>query len=318
MISKIGLVIAAAVASEPSWAWAADDGEAKALVLVGAEHFKHREYDAARESFSHAYSLDPLPGTLLNLALAELNADKPVDAASHFRAYLAIVTEPAEKRNAVQSKWLPRAESKLARVQLVVPAGAEVLIDGQPAKPDPSLGVLEVVAGEHDIDVRAAGRDETQHVTAPAGAMLTMRSLVDDPAPPPPEPPHASFESPEEPPTPGPSRARVATAATLGAVALGGLGVGIGFGLAASQKNSDVKGGEGCLASAPSSVNCQHVNYDVSQEHSYEWASIGGYVGAGVAAAAGVAAWFLWPGSPVRVSAEVDPHQMGLAVVGRW
>jgi hypothetical protein len=110
----------------------------------------------------------------------------------------------------------------------------------------------------------------------------------------------------------------VATVATLGAVALGSLAVGIGFGLAASQKNADVKGGEGCLASAPSSVNCQHVTYDVSQEHTDEWASIGGYIGAGVAAAAGAAAWCLWPRSPVRVSAMVEPHQRGLAVLGRW
>ena len=33
------------------------------------------------------------------------------------------------------------------------PRGAEVRVDGRPAKRDPSLGLLEVVAGEHDIDV---------------------------------------------------------------------------------------------------------------------------------------------------------------------
>jgi len=31
------------------------------------------------------------------------------------------------------TEWLPRAEAQIARVQLVVPAGAQVLVDGLPA-----------------------------------------------------------------------------------------------------------------------------------------------------------------------------------------
>jgi hypothetical protein len=52
-------------------------------------------------------------------------------------------------------------------VQLVAPAGAEVLVDGKPSRPDTTLGVYEVIAGEHELEVRAGGRSETVHLTAP-------------------------------------------------------------------------------------------------------------------------------------------------------
>jgi hypothetical protein len=60
------------------------------------------------------------------------------------------------------------------------------------------------------------------------------------------------------------------------------------------------------------------VNYDVSVEHRDEWISIGGYVGAGVLGAAGLASWFLWPRSPTHVTALVDGQRVGLGVEGRW
>ena len=106
-----------------------------------------------------------------------------------------------------------------------MPTGAQVLVDGKPAA-DPSLGVFEVVAGDHDIAAVSAGRSETQHVTAAAGATLTMRMLVDDWAAS--AAPAASaptmLESPEEPPpaSPGPSAERIATALSLGGGARGG------------------------------------------------------------------------------------------------
>jgi len=219
----------------------------------------------------------------------------------------------------VTAKWLPRAEAQLGRVQLVVPAGAQVLVDGKPAAADPSLGVFEVVAGDHDIAAVSAGRSETEHVTASAGATLTMRMLVDDPAATPSPPAPTMLESPEEPPaSPGPSAEKIATAASLGGAALVGVGLGIGFGLAASGKAAAIEGGEGCSAGVPTSIMCQHLSYDVSVEHRYEWVSIGSYVGAGVLGAAGLAAWVFWPRASARVSALVDGRQVGLGLEGRW
>jgi hypothetical protein len=154
----------------------------KTLVRAGTQQWAHKQYEAARESFAQAYALDPEARTLLNLALAELESNRPVQAAAHFRAYLGRPDVAEDKRGAVEAKWLPRAESQLARLQLVVPAGAQVLVDGKPAAADPSLGVFEVVAGDHDIAAVSAGRSEIEHVTASAGSTLTMRMLVDDPA----------------------------------------------------------------------------------------------------------------------------------------
>ena len=180
-----------------------------------------------------------------------------------------------------------------------------------------------MVAGDHEIAVVSAGRSEAEHVTAAAGATLTMRMLVDDPAAAP--APAASsaptmLESPEEPlpASPGPPAEKIATALSLGGAALVGVGFGVGFGLAASGKAAAIEGGEGCAAGMPTSIPCQHVSYDVSVEHREEWASIGSYVGAGVLGAAGLGTWFFWPRAPARVTARVDAHRVGLGLEGRW
>ena len=74
----------------------------------------------------------------------------------------------------------------------------------------------------------------------------------------------------------------------------------------------------GCAAGAFTSYGCQHLSYDVSVEHRYEWVSIGSYVGAGVLGAAGLATWFFWPRAPARVTALVDGRRVGLGLEGRW
>ena len=312
-------VLVVGCVGSPSWASASDKSgqdEAKVLVRAGLAQFGEREYPEAAETFARAYALDPTPGTLLDLAISELNADRPVEAAAHFRVYLTSAGEPPAKLESVRSKYLPRAEEKLARLQLVVPAGADVVVDGQPATPDAALGQVEVVAGEHDVEVRASGRTERTHVTAPVGSTVQMRLLVDAPPPAAPEPSPSLPPSPPPEPDRGASAARIGTTVGLGVAALAGLGVGIGFGAAAQEKASAISGGEGCISSMPTSLACQHLNYDVSVQHDAEWASIGGYVGAGVFAAAGVATWLFWPTSEVHVSGSLGPREVALTVRG--
>ncbi len=313
---RIGPGVLLALSLSAPAAWGAESREAKALVASGMQSFKAHDYASASDAFARAYTLDPAPETLLDLAVSELNADKPVEAAAHFRAYLQGGGEPA-KAEAVRSKYLPRAEEKLAHVQLVTPAGAEVLVDGKRSLPDPSLGALEVVAGEHDVEVRSAGRSETAHLTAAAGATLMVRAFVDEPPLPPssttpPSLPPDSWREPDR----GPSAARIGTVVGLGVVALTGVGLGIGFGAAAQSKANAIASGEGCVPTMLTSIPCQHLNYDVSLEHQQEWTSIGGYIGAGVFAAAGVATWLLWPKSSMRVSGSVGPREVGLALQG--
>jgi tetratricopeptide (TPR) repeat protein len=312
----IGVGLAAAFFSTAaSWAQGAEPRRtAKPLLIEGASHFARHEYDAARKAFREAYEIDPAPSTLLNIAVAELNLDDPAEAAAHFRAYLAIPDQPADKVEAVRSKWLPRAEEKLARVEVTAPAGAEVMVDGQAVVADPSLGLYEVLAGEHDIDVtRPGGFTERTHITAPPRSTVSVRAMVDDPPPPPPPSPSLPSEPAPE-PARGPSGAQIGTVAGLGIAALGALGVGIGYDLAASQQARDIRASGGCVGTAA----CQVLGRDVSVQHQYEWTSLGGYIGAGAFAAAGVATWFLWPKAPVHVSGAMGTREVGLLVEGRF
>src|SRR5207249_11991890 len=58
------------------------------LFRSGVERFKQQDYEAARLAFARAYELAPQTGTLLNLALAELQAGKALIAVKHFRQFL--------------------------------------------------------------------------------------------------------------------------------------------------------------------------------------------------------------------------------------
>src|SRR5208283_4797361 len=66
----------------------ASDPSAEEWVKLGVQDFKRQDYEAARVSFGHAYSVDPNAAVLLNLALAELQSGHPVDAIRHLRSYL--------------------------------------------------------------------------------------------------------------------------------------------------------------------------------------------------------------------------------------
>jgi hypothetical protein len=313
----IGVGLAFALgATTSTWAQGAEPRRsAKPLLVEGATHFGRHEYDAAKKAFLSAYEIDPAPATLLNIAVTELNLDQPAEAAAHFRAYLAIPDQPADKLEAVRAKWLPRAEDKLARIEVTAPSGAQVMVDGQAVTPDPSLGLYEILAGEHDIDVTAGGFTERTHVTAPARSTVSVRALVEQPPPPPPPSPSLPPEPPPEPDR-GPTGAQIGTVAGLGVAALGALGIGIGFDLAASQQARDIRAAGAC--STPGSAACQVLHRDVSVQHQYEWTALGGYIGAGAFAAAGVATWFLWPKAPVHVSGAVGTREVGLLVEGRF
>src|SRR5271165_1856665 len=108
---------------------------APTLVLRGVKLYKEHRYEAARDAFDKAYKLDPQPGTLLNLALSELKADQPVEAAAHFREYLRASHEPEAKLESVRTTYLPLAESEIAQLDIQTSAAAEVFVDGAALSP---------------------------------------------------------------------------------------------------------------------------------------------------------------------------------------
>jgi hypothetical protein len=298
----VGIVAAAGIAATPEPAWGAGPEAPKALLREGAERFKAHDYEAARAAFARAYVLDAAAGTLLNLALAELHADRPLEAVRHFREYLQTPGESLEKIEAVRTKWLPRAEAQIGELRVVAPAGAEIAVDGQPAPLDPSTGVTEVTIGDHVVHVHAGERDALEPVQVKAAERVTIALLMDDVAPAP-----AVALVPSAPnDAPRPPAGKVATVSGLGIGGLALAGLGVGFALTSQQDGSHVSAlraslGATCGGASPASA-CTQVTHDESIQRRDAELATALYVGAGVLGVAALSTWVLWP-TPSRPSA---------------
>ncbi len=286
---RVATVMLIEVSAGPSWA--RDMGAAKALARDGVEHFRKQEYEAARAAFERAYEIEPTPDVLLDLGLAELNAGRPVQAAGHLRAYASRPREdvPIEKLEAVRTRWLPRAESQIARLRIVAPPGAEILVDGQRAVLDATLGVVEVMPGDHDVTARAFGQEEAQHLSALEGETLTvtlLANVLERPGSGLPEP-AAPIPAAPETEADGPSASKLAVGIALGSGALLAAGLGVGFAFASQSDQAAVNGlrsqigGRGCSGAARPAP-CAPLQWATDAQTRDAWVSIGSDIASGV------------------------------------
>jgi hypothetical protein len=328
------------LASWPTWAHASDEPTASGLIWLGADLFRHEDYEGARAAFARAYEMEPNAATLFNLALSELNANHPVEAVAHLREYLTCTDEPAAKRESVRTKWLPRAEARTARLDVFAPAGSELAVDEvvqQGAKTTtgptgaPMTSIL-VAAGEHDVSARQGTLSETQHMTARGGELVELHFQRVAPAP---APAMAigwagSSETREHADGSAP-RAKWITVVALGSAAVVAAGFGVGFGIAAANKANDaqnaqneIRPGSAWNSSRCSGANasplCTQLKGDVDANRAYWTVSAAAYVGAGVLGAASLATWKLWkPKSGAIAARPMLGTQLGGVVVdGRW
>jgi hypothetical protein len=315
------------------------DDEQAELVRRGTEAFLHQDYDVARALFAHAYELAAKPKTLLQLGLAELHSDHPVEAAAHLREYLTHTEQPADKLDAVRSKWLPRAEARTARLEIAAPAGAHVTVDGvlQGQAPLPSMVVRE---GEHDVSAQLGGLEQTHHVSARGGELVDVSFELTNPSPmaaplPPPVAEAASTPgpAPETPPAPR-TDAKWITVLATGAGAVVAAGIGIGFAFASQQSSKDAQATRSLIdvtakqpawtgweCNPPSSSTaslCSRLGSQSISQSRQATASNWAYGIAGVLGAASVASFFFWPGSSLHLQPTVGVRSAGLSAGGTW
>jgi hypothetical protein len=336
----------ALLAAWPSAAGAAGDATPNALVRKGAELFKNEDYEGARTAFARAYAVDPKASTLFNLALSELHADHPVEATKHLREYLMHSEEPADKRELVRTKWLPRAEAHTTTLSVFAPPGADVAVDGiaqahvapgattaGPAGAAPTT--LVIAEGEHDVSAKQGATAESQHVVAHGGEALEVhfQRLPDAaqafPTPTGGEPdPREAVEGGVSP------RAKWATVIALGSGAALAAGVGVGFAIATQNKAANVHSlqseiapsgltGTQCAEPSAPAASCAQLKNDLDANRR-DWAiSTAAFLGAGVLAGASAAAWTLWRTRPpsaaaLRLQPMVATHGSGLSIGGGW
>jgi hypothetical protein len=304
----------------------AGDAAVDALIHTGVDRYKRHDYEGARAIFLRAYEVDPsLVGTLFNLALAEIQSGHPVEAARHLRSYVASPQAQSERIESARSKWLPEAEAQIGRLSIEAPAGTEVSVDGAAVGTAPFGDLVYIAAGDHNLTAKIGSAERSMRVSAVAGKIIAVQFVADDAQPPPmaanvPPAPAASSSGPaaaEEPtasPRSGTSLAKTVTVATMGSVAVLATGFGVAFAVetyhdvnrantlrAGLSSNSCAPGQPSVPAACPqlaSANSDQHRDYDLARDL---------YIVGGVATAATVATWLLWPRSTSPSAWSIRP-----------
>ena len=271
VLAVLSTVLVKAVAARAASTDRSD--EERAHIRRGTDCFLRQDYECARIAIHKAYDLSPRPETVLKLGLSELQSSHPVEAVSHLREYLTHVEEPEAKLNAVRTKWLPRAESGTARVEVFAPPGARVVVDEapvdaparsvpeQPKSPAAKVSVV-VAPGSHDVMAQAGPIIETRHIVARGGELLDIHfQRVGDAEPAPPsEAAHADDVHPaDDKSVRFTLRPKWAAVIGFGAAAVGTDAVGAFFAFTSSQSASqasllqgEVNAAGGCPSASPS------------------------------------------------------------------
>lgn len=318
MLSLAPLQSAAQPAPPPSGA-----AIAEAAFQEARELLKTKQFAQARAKFAESQRLDPKPGTLLNLALCDIELEMFATAWAELSSALAIaMREGQTDRIDFAREQLVVVEKRLAKVVIRVdgasPQGLAITVDGRSFDAAAMVGVpLPLDPGDHLLGASAPGKiGWSKTVSVPkekAEIEVTVPVLQDAVVVAPPPAPGASTHGPQ---TPAPA------ADTSGVdphfLVYGGFGVGAaGFivgtiaGVATLSKASD-------LEKACNSGPCPPEQQDtIDGANNLANLSNIGFVLGFAGAAVGVVGLTLWksdaPGETASVTAVVGPASAGLS-----
>jgi hypothetical protein len=340
ILANVALVLASAGAAhaEPT----AEDkalanslfGEAKTLLADGKVPEACRKLEESRR-------LDPLPGTLLNLAACHEREGLMASAFAEFREARTLAErDHRDDRIAFADEHLAAIEPKISKLVIVVGPDADlpdlrVTRDGTPLGRAAWSTKMPVDPGEHVIEASAPNR-KTRRIVVNVGRdgavetttliPLETESAPETQAPPPQAPPpqQDSSASPvappqppaEQPPSNGWLTTRGAAMLAAGGAGIVAIGIGSGFGISAIQKHDDPR--DSCTL-----PNCDAATkFHQGMKSDADVATVS-FAVAGVALAAAAYLFFTDPGrnhaaTVIRIAPAVGPRTTGLALDARF
>ncbi len=227
----------------------AEKAAADALFDDAKKLMKADKYAEACPKLEESYKLSQRLGTLLNLATCHEKAGKTASAWAEFKEAVALAKkEKSSEREKLARKSADSLESKLARLEIVLPADAKdwsVELDGT-SLGGAALGTaLPIDPGAHRVKVSGPGKkpfEQEVQIAASAGTTRLKVPALEAESSPAKREAAEPARVPEKPPKPEPAPSGKGSS-TLGWVAVGvgvvGVGVGSYFGLRALSKKSD-------------------------------------------------------------------------------
>jgi hypothetical protein len=236
----------------------AQDAEFNDVIKRAVTEFDQAHWEEASALFRRAHELNASARTWRGLGLTSFELRRYVDAIAELEAALADPRKPltSQQRKEVETV-LGRAREFVSVYRVrVVPAEAQVLVDGRPA----SLadGALFLYPGPHTVVVRASGYEERREDVRAAAGVTDELSIELSVAGPPPDAapdtaePEAGTPQPAQPAAR--SRRRIWTWA-LGGAAVAAGATALGLGIATKGKEDDL----GRCNDAPEETSCQPI-----------------------------------------------------------
>lgn len=207
----------------PAFAQSREDrADARQAFTRGIEFADAGEWRDAVAAFERAYDLVDAPEILFNLAGAQVQVERFLQASVSYRKLIHNDAAPEQLRDAAK-KALEELERKVPKVRIIVEGlllSDEVQLDDGPA--DVGGAPMAVDPGRHDVRVRRGGETvATDEFRVEAGEEKTVRLTIDsDEAPP---PARSSGEGRDEPGDEGSFFTSTGFYAVAGLVVLGAL-----------------------------------------------------------------------------------------------
>ncbi len=300
--------------------------EVEALLQKGNDLRRSGDDQAALPVFARAHELAPGPRTAVQLGLVEQALGRWADADLHLTTGLRAKQDPWILRNRdTIEEALGRVKHHVGRVEITgEPVGAEVLIGGRRVGHVPLAEPVRVSAGTVDVELRAPGYRPTLRTLMIAGGQyqpVVMRlERIGSPIG---SLPEAVTDSPEA------STSGLAGRATpfIKYGALGGAAIGLGVGIFAVARHSDLVGsfnGRGCVEDGGGMGVLNNGSYDTecatlaADYQNAKTLAIVGFVGAGAMVATAAILHFVGrPTEPERTSLGAGPVRCAPALGGR-
>jgi hypothetical protein len=160
--------------SAPGFAQPADDPTVKAARArfnEGVEFFDKGQFENARAAFLQAYALRKHPAVLENLAMSSLRSGHSLEAAKYFQQYLRESSSLTAAQRGDAEKGLAEARTKLGRLEVSAPGGAEIFVDGDHVGTAPLSDAVDVEPGAHTIKANSDSRS----ILVNAGQVLPVK-----------------------------------------------------------------------------------------------------------------------------------------------
>ena len=180
----VAAVLAAAAPSSPARADSHDDAEADAAIKRGVELRRNVKDQEALEEFRKAYALVKSARALAQIGLAEQALGRWVDAENDVGEAMASKTDPWIRKNLSTLNGAADVIRKhLGSLDVIGPAGAELLIDGRVAGTLPLAKPARVPIGSLTIEVKKDGFFPSTRPVSIAAGELTRESVDLNPQP---------------------------------------------------------------------------------------------------------------------------------------